>query len=469
METTARILPVDEELQDATAADSAISSSDAALSPSPTAVAAALVVGALLFALVLFVNRSRTRHVHAADAADRSSATAEGSAAVAAYESRVSSRSSLYVDNHVAAHDVVLFVDAASRNPTWPHFRMLLRTLLAPLERSGRLALVDLETIAQGTSILNALQQMHTTSVSETATASPLTEFLFVRGALVGDYRRVKALLFADALADALACDGAPCAMDAIRVDRHSSAGFIVLGPRQCVQSITSAERPCPRAFDPLVETRPLDTVAELLHHASDPYVAASAALAPRVPLAERARSPTRRSRLLVCHDMKGGYLDDRFTQVSLLAVALAELQGAAVVGIATDCYGVCAAVAMVHREVQRSTPIDSTSGTSWTCLCTLGTTWCASRRSGGSLLVTATACACSVPSCSKATAAVRSQRSSSRTSRQPRCVQWPRRSIVWLAHRKQASLTDWLGMAYSKAQRSSQRSPTSTALTGTS
>ncbi|TYZ69430.1 hypothetical protein PybrP1_001763 [[Pythium] brassicae (nom. inval.)] len=281
----------------------------ASLSPAVASpIAVALAVGALLFALALYTLRPPPP-----------------SATIARSDTLVSTgdddpqrqRVRAYVDHHVALHDVALF---ASSKAAGAHACALLEAVVSPHHRE-RVTFVDLGSVAHGKKILDVLRSLR----SEEAPGDDDAErnaFLFVRGVFVGDYAHVRRLLVEGALEETLAAS-VECDFSTIRVDLHSPAGFFVLSPLRCFQrvrdeQVAAAAAATTTAVDPLLETRPIDIVEELLDAATcEAAVEAAARLLPRVLLAERARNPARRSKLLVCHDMQGGYLSDRFTQGS--------------------------------------------------------------------------------------------------------------------------------------------------------
>lgn len=264
-------------------------------------VAVALVVGALFFVLALLQLQAGRRAANSGSRSDRDAS------APPSLQQR--NRIRAFIETQIAAYDVVL-IAATSQSPSFLHFQTLFDAILSP---QPSLSVVDLEKTAQGKRVLEELQE-HLYAHEQVR-----NDFFFVRGALIGDYNQVKSLLLAGKLEKVLRNGKIHCTSENIRVDADSEAGFIVLGPQNCFQSIQGGETATNKGSTPeyfLLETRPLDTAEELLN--VDPAVSA-APLLPQIPLAKRGRNPTRRSKLLVCHDMKGGYLSDRFTQVCFI------------------------------------------------------------------------------------------------------------------------------------------------------
>lgn len=135
--------------------------------------------------------------------------------------------------------------------------------------------------------------------------------FLFLRGALVGDWARVRAMLSSGELRRAVP-DGH---WASVRLDPRAESGFAVRSASNAFQSLAEVE--AEPDVDGRREVRPLRSARELRGVRLDELAACS------VPLAHRAREQSRRSKLLVCHDMKGGYLGDRFRQVRLRGLVL--------------------------------------------------------------------------------------------------------------------------------------------------
>jgi hypothetical protein len=279
-------------------------------------VAVALVVGALLFAFALVVLTRQSSNSKRGDAED------DSNTALPPLLQQQQQRILAFIDHQIAAYDAVLFVASAAASSSLCHFQMLFDAILSS---DTSLSVVDLAKTAQGKKILQELREIYSENDDQGSTR---TDFLFVRGTHVGDYAHLKSLLVNGELENALMVAGnVHCDLGSIRVDAAAASGFIVLGPQQCFQSVPSPGAGASDVFLTriLVETQPLDTPEQLLRYADETELAAAAANGqlPRIPLAKRARNPTRRSKLLVCHDMKGGYLSDRFTQVRLLCAYL--------------------------------------------------------------------------------------------------------------------------------------------------
>ncbi|KAG1692738.1 hypothetical protein DVH05_025215 [Phytophthora capsici] len=195
-------------------------------------------------------------------------------------------RFAAFVENEVSANGIVLFI--ASGGCLEP-FQALFAALQAQLH------VVDLTKTAGGSKVLEALHDKYQTQDKQ-------HEFLFVKGKLVGDLAQLRKLL-ADGRKDEL---GADCDWSQVRVDPKSDTGFMVLDAAngfQHVQDTGDTEE------IPKLEARPLYTVEELRNFDMTKLIGCS------VPIAQRARKQRRRSKLLVCHDMKGGYQEDRFKQ----------------------------------------------------------------------------------------------------------------------------------------------------------
>jgi hypothetical protein len=193
-----------------------------------------------------------------------------------------------FVDMEVSANETVLFVADGGRLDSF-------RTLFDALQVS--LHVVDLARTAGGSRVLEALREEYDQDNEQ-------QEFLFVKGAFVGGHKELHDLLV-DGRKDEL---GPQCDWSCVRVDSKSETGFMLLGPLngfQCAEDIgEEEERPTK------LETNPLASVEELRHFDPTTLIGCS------VPIASRSRTQRRRSKLLVCHDMKGGYQEDRFKQV---------------------------------------------------------------------------------------------------------------------------------------------------------
>ncbi|KAG3078540.1 hypothetical protein PI125_g20955 [Phytophthora idaei] len=193
-------------------------------------------------------------------------------------------RFAAFVEHEIAVNEAALFVADGGRVEP---FRALYDALRVPLH------VVDLTRMAGGSKVLKALHETYPEQVEH--------EFLFVKGQLMGGLKQLRGLL-EDGRKGEL---GEKCEWSQVRVDRKSDTGFMVLSAMngfQCVNSEVDKEAV-------RLETRPLHTVEEL--HAFDPKTLVGCC----VPIAPRSRKQRRRSKLLVCHDMKGGYQEDRFKQ----------------------------------------------------------------------------------------------------------------------------------------------------------
>ncbi|RLN97005.1 hypothetical protein BBJ28_00022416 [Nothophytophthora sp. Chile5] len=204
-----------------------------------------------------------------------------------------------FVESEVAANSPVLFVETEERAAT---FHSLFNALEVDLH------VVNLARTAGGRHILDALHEKYPTPTGE-----KLREFLFVNGTLLGGQRDVRKLLVAGALSSL----GSDCNWEQVRVDRKSETGFMVLGAQngfQCVGDVAEDANVAAK-----MEARPLRTVEEVGHFDTTTLIRSP------VPIAARSRAQARRSKLLVCHDMKGGYQEDRFKQVRCLTACLLE------------------------------------------------------------------------------------------------------------------------------------------------
>ncbi|KAL3666168.1 hypothetical protein V7S43_008956 [Phytophthora oleae] len=195
-------------------------------------------------------------------------------------------RFAAFVENEVSGNGIVLFVATGGHLDP---FQVLFGALQVPLH------VVDLTRTAGGSKVLEALHDKYQGQEKQ-------HEFLFVKGELVGGLAQLRRLLV-DGRKDELGDD---CDWSQVRVDPKSETGFMVLDAAngsQHVQEAGDAEGV------PKLEARPLQTVEELRNFDMTTLIGCS------VPIAPRARMQRRRSKLLVCHDMKGGYQEDRFKQ----------------------------------------------------------------------------------------------------------------------------------------------------------
>ncbi|KAJ8579111.1 hypothetical protein ON010_g95 [Phytophthora cinnamomi] len=198
-------------------------------------------------------------------------------------------RYAAFVDSEVAANEIVLFVATGDR--VGP-FRALFDALRVKLH------VVDLSRTAGGKNVLAALHEKHQEQVD-----GEQQELLFVRGRLVGGLKHLRALLVGGKKHEL----GHECDWGHVRVDEKSDTGFMVLSARNGFQFVRDVGHDTKVAAK--LETRPLHTVEELREFDTTTLVGCS------VPIAPRSRQQRRRSKLLVCHDMKGGYQEDRFKQ----------------------------------------------------------------------------------------------------------------------------------------------------------
>ncbi|KAL4110320.1 hypothetical protein PRIC1_002011 [Phytophthora ramorum] len=190
-----------------------------------------------------------------------------------------------FVEHQVAANEIALFVARGDRVET---FQRLFDALQVQLH------VVDLAKTAGGRNVLGALRE-HFGTKSEDQ-----DEFLFVKGALLGGLGELRSLLVNGKQSEL----GAQCDWSCVRVDPKSETGFMVLGPQNGFQEVAEAGDAAVK-----LETKPLYSVEELRDFDTKTLIGSS------VPIAPRSRTQRRRSKLLVCHDMKGGYQEDRFKQ----------------------------------------------------------------------------------------------------------------------------------------------------------
>ncbi|RLN06103.1 hypothetical protein BBO99_00009251 [Phytophthora kernoviae] len=196
-------------------------------------------------------------------------------------------RYQVFVESEVSANQTVLFVATGGHADS---FRTLFDALAAKLH------VVDLARTAGGSHVLEALYEKYPEAGGE-------KEFLFVNGTLLGGRQQVRRLL----VNGEQAALGSSCDWSNVRVDVKSDTGFMVLGPQNgfaCVEDVAENEEIVAQ-----LEARPLYTVEELRDFDATTLGWLS------MPIALQSRNQRRRSKLLVCHDMKGGYQEDRFKQ----------------------------------------------------------------------------------------------------------------------------------------------------------
>ncbi|KAF4137286.1 Glycosyl hydrolase family 85, partial [Phytophthora infestans] len=192
-------------------------------------------------------------------------------------------RFAAFVKHELSANETVLF---AGRGGRIEPFRALYDALQVPLH------VVDLTQMAGGSKVLEALHERHPEQVENV--------YLFLKGHLVGGLKQLRGLLV-DGRKDEL---GEKCDWSHVRVDTKSDTGFMILSALNSFQCAGEINQEGAN-----FETKPLHTVDEL--RAFDPKTLVRCC----VPIAPLSRKQRRRSKLLVCHDMKGGYHEDRFKQ----------------------------------------------------------------------------------------------------------------------------------------------------------
>ncbi|GMF40802.1 unnamed protein product [Phytophthora lilii] len=221
-------------------------------------------------------------------AATASANASQASGVDAAASEAGTNRYAAFVDQEVSANRVVLFVSAGDRVGTF-------KTLFDALK--VKLHVVDLTRTAGGKHVLEALREKYQEQPDDEQ-----QEFLFVRGTLLGGAKELRTLLVGGKKEELGECD-----WSRVRVDEKSETGFMVLDPQNGFQLAKDAGEN--KDIRGKLETNPLRTVEELRNFNTTTIIGCS------VPIALRSRKQRRRSKLLVCHDMKGGYQEDRFKQ----------------------------------------------------------------------------------------------------------------------------------------------------------
>ncbi|CAH0480447.1 unnamed protein product [Peronospora belbahrii] len=191
-----------------------------------------------------------------------------------------------FVEYEILSNEIVLFVAHKKNLAT---FQSLFDALKVKFH------IVDLARIAGGKQILDFLHEKYQNIEKEVQ-----NEFLFVNRNFMGGLKQLRQLL----LDGKKLTFGTQCDWSNIRIDNQSQTGFLILDTQhgfQNIRNITSKFR--------LMETTPLDTITDLQDF--NPITMLQCSL----PLAIQARNQPRRSKLLVCHDMKGGYQEDRYKQ----------------------------------------------------------------------------------------------------------------------------------------------------------